>query len=252
MTMTHRNFVKHSTLIATTVSLFGLGGLAMTSPSHAAIIDLGDLTTWETFGDVISNSQTASMSTNALSNDDFGIGPDSAFNFSGNPAGLVGVVGGLEDFLGLPIGGLDPDPGNFEFAFEGSAIKQTFTVQAGDELFFRWNFLTNELLRPIGPLQDYAFVTIDDQVIRLVDNVNEASNPSSPYGNETGINTFSQAFLNSGTFTVGLGVVDVDDFDVSSALIINPIPEPSSTLGLLFLGILSAGSALKHKKKNHD
>jgi hypothetical protein len=46
-------------------------------------------------------------------------------------------------------------------AIEGSAIKQTFTANAGQTLSFSWNFLTNESVgNDANPnFNDFAFAT---------------------------------------------------------------------------------------------
>ena len=74
-----------------------------------------------------------------------------------NGGGAVSDVA-LETFLGLAVGTLDAlSAGDVT---EGSAIKQTLTVSAGDSLSFDWNFLTNEDTPDF--FNDMAFYSITD------------------------------------------------------------------------------------------
>ena len=123
-----------------------------------------DLTTWEVLGDgEIINAHSAYLSNNGLLNDDFGIGSDEKYNFSGKPA-VDNFFFGLETGLELGPGRLDLDPNKFEYALEGSALKKIVKVKAGEQLSFNWNFLSNETFFP-----DYGFLVVDKQVIKLAD-----------------------------------------------------------------------------------
>jgi len=90
-------------------------------------------------------------------------------------------------------------------ALEGSALKHTIQVQAGDTLSFDWAFSTREGL-PTDH-NDYAFMVIDDVLILLGD-VASAS---------TG-GRFSQTFSAAGTAQIAFGIVDVLDYGVTSRL----------------------------------
>jgi hypothetical protein len=102
--------------------------------------ETGDFTGWTTLGET-------SIETSA-----FGSGPTqgtSQASLSTEGAAFAGSI--IEEFLGLDPGSLDnlgtsldflPFPGGV--ASQGSAIRQTFTANAGDLLTFDWNFLTNE------------------------------------------------------------------------------------------------------------
>ncbi len=230
--------------IAAGIGIFGLSAIGMSQPAIAASFSPDN---WETFGDVELLGDGANLSTNALFGDDFSFGDDTEFNFSGNPANFVGFPGALEDFLGLEIGALDMGG----FAFQGSALKQTFEVEAGDTFGFDWNFLTNQ---DFIAFPDYSFITIDDTVTKLADIV-DATLPSDPYQFETGVGNFSYTFENAGTYTVGLGAVDINDFDTSSALSVSnvaiasapdeSVPEPSAVLALLAVGLLGLRQKFK-------
>ena len=167
------------------------------SPAQAAPI--ANLTAWAAMGDVQVSSLTAS-----LYEDDFPAAAG-AYNLSGVGTAEVGIPAGLEEFVGLQIGNLDPDPVNGVMALEGSALKHTIQVQAGDTLSFDWAFSTREGL-PTDH-NDYAFMVIDDVLILLGD-VASAS---------TG-GRFSQTFSAAGTAQIAFGIVDVLDYGVTSRL----------------------------------
>lgn len=229
-------FIKASTLSATLLSV--IGTFTVANPSQAALIDLS---IWNQLGDVNSPSLgQANLSTNALQDDDFPAA-DSNFNFSNNPA-IDSPT--LEFNLGLPTESLDPDPVNFIFAFEGSGLQQKYTFLQETQLVFDWTFLTNDLTQNINgfDFDDYAFISIDDQVFILASTNNSISNliPSSTDFSREISDTYTQIF-NPGTYSIALGVVDVGNNNNTSALIISnaqilnnqQVPESSSLLALL-------------------
>jgi hypothetical protein len=145
----------------------------------------------------------------------------------------------LESFLGLSTDYLS----NLGVT-EGSAIKQSITVNNGDILTFDWNFLTDEDSANTN-YNDFAFFTVNNTLISLA-NIESTFNivPSfSHLAKETGYQPFSYTFTSAGTYTLGFGVVDVDregggDTSVNSALLVDnvnvePIPEPFTILGTL-------------------
>jgi len=170
-----------------------------------------------------------------------------AFNFSGAAAADVAL---LEPLLGVAPGGLDPDPVNFVSAFEGSIIQRSLVVQAGSTLSFDWNFLTNE--SGPAPLPDYAFVSINGNLTRLAD-TGSVLQPSSFFTLETGYKTTSIVFASDATVVLGLGVVDVSDFTVTSALaidniLITPVPEPQA-YALLLVGLATLGALVRKRRR---
>lgn len=134
-------------------------------------------------------------------------------------------------------------------AYEGSVFKTTLTVKAGDELSFNWNFFTNETSTLLPNFfNDSAFLVVDSQVIKLAD-VADSTSASSLFNTETGQKSYTYQFTEAGNYTIGLGVLDMDDPTNSSALSVSnltlntpsdsqPIPESDTTLGLLIFGIL--------------
>jgi hypothetical protein len=179
----------------------------------------------------------------------------------GNAAPATYITGvaenSLEGFLGVSqFFGND----SLAEAIEGSAIKQTFTGKAGQTLSFAWNFLTNESVGSSANSQfnDFAFATVSNNsqnsFFRLADtSANFLVNGSkTSLFEETGFKTFSYTLPTDGEYTLGFGVVDVGEPTVISGLLVDKVqavPETSSTVGLLFLGI-GAVSVLKRRQKN--
>jgi hypothetical protein len=128
----------------------------------------------------------------------------------------------IESFLGLSSGTLD-GLGNGN-ATEGSAIKQTFSGTAGQTLTFDWNFLTNETTP--ASFNDFAFISLFPGGNSTLADTNSrfpllGNNVS--FNSETGFNTFSFSLPDDGDYTLGLGVVDVNDTIVDSALLVDNV-----------------------------
>ncbi|MFB2938905.1 PEP-CTERM sorting domain-containing protein [Aerosakkonemataceae cyanobacterium BLCC-F154] len=211
----------------TLTSLVSLSLILDTNPSSAAILNGNfdpNLDGWTSLGDVgVQNSQ-ALLKTDTV-NDNYAA---------------------LEQFLNSPAGGLD-QVGNGE-VFQGSALKQIITAEAGEVLTFNWNFLTNEPAESTD-FNDFAFFTINGNPVKLGDTFSEFSSSATPFEKETGFKSKSYKFQNSGTYTLGFGVVDVYDAGKNSGLLIDnvalskpasSVPEPSTVLGVLVLGSLGA------------
>jgi hypothetical protein len=167
-----------------------------------------------------------------------------ANNFSGTDAVRAAA---LETFLGLAPGALSP-------GFEGSAVKQTFTANAGDVLAFRYNFLTTE-----GANNDFAVVTLTGFGLSAL--ADTTTGPFVPSGvaldpvfgdpaRETGYRTRTFTFTAAGTYTLGAGVLDrADEFEPSALLLdgfdLQPggpaaVPEPATLTSLAIgLGVLA-------------
>ncbi|GGA47298.1 hypothetical protein [Okeania sp. KiyG1] len=202
-----KNFQRAITL--TTISCLTLG---LTNPVKAASLDL---TSWETLGDVnlVSNNQVL-LSNDADLDDDYQLGAASGtFNFSDTPA-VDNFFGDLEFFLGLNPYSLSQSGE----AYEGSVLKTILTVKAGDELSFDWNFFTNETSTLLPEfLNDTAFLLVDSQIIKLAD-VADSTSASSLFDSETGLQSYTYQFTEAGNYTIGFGVLDIDDPTNSSAL----------------------------------
>ncbi|GAB4181579.1 MAG: hypothetical protein Fur006_16750 [Coleofasciculaceae cyanobacterium] len=185
-------------------------GWQQTSPSTVTngSFETGNLTGWNTQGN------TSIKTTHS------GINPT-----QGTYQALITNGGGsvsdasLESFLGLSAGALD-GMGNGN-ATEGSAIKlSTLTVAAGTTLTFDWNFLTNEST-PSGTYNDFAFVSING--LKELGDTNSTFVLPSGSVKQTGYKQFSYTFAAAGTYTIGLGVVDVGDKTVDSSLLVDNV-----------------------------
>lgn len=112
---------------------------------------------------------------------------------------------------------------------EGSALQLTFNAQAGDTLTFDWNFLTNELESDlVGSSNDFSFAVLQSigseqqpLVYELTD-IHEVPNTSrTMFTNESGYRTFSATIDTSGTYTLSVGAVNIDDPLFDSVLLVD-------------------------------
>jgi len=216
-------------------------------PAQAQVLN-GDfssgLTSWTPLGDVSVQSGAAFLTTASVTFEDDAPALAGAFNFSGTAAADSTNI--LDTFSNLSVGALDPDAGSLIYAYEGSALKQSFTVAAGDVISFQWQFLTND------PLADYAYVVINGTKTDL-GQASLAGTPSSPFAFESGVNTFfSQVFPSAQTVDFVVGVVDVNDFNGTTALQfdnVQIVPEPSTAM-LALVGLLGlAGRRRSNERK---
>ena len=121
----------------------------------------------------------------------------------------------LEAFLGLPQGSLDDlvTTGSSNGATEGSAMKTTVKLQAGDKVTFDWLFETNEGFQS-GTFNDTAFVFVtDENGVVLADTFDISGGGAS--------GTFLFEAPADGSYTFGIGVVDVADTLGKSTLLID-------------------------------
>lgn len=230
------------------------------STAHASLItnggfESGNFTGWSTIGDTL------------VVNGSFGVTPaggtyqalitngpsPSSGSFSGNNSVDVTsiVYNPLDPFLGLPIGSVKQFSnaiGHF-LAFEGSAIQQSFTANAGSILSFKWNYLTDEGL-PI----DFAFAVLDGSLILLADSSTTQPGSGTLFAYESGYHTFATTLTGSGTHQIAIGVVDTGDPAVNSGVLlddftIRALPEPG-TLLLLISGLACLCTLHRTRKTN--
>ncbi|NEO33075.1 MAG: PEP-CTERM sorting domain-containing protein [Symploca sp. SIO3C6] len=155
----------------------------------------------------------------------------------------------LEKFLELNAGILDTI--GIGDATGGSALQQTFTANAGDVLSFKFNFLTNEFT-PEFEFNDFAFVSLTG-IDTLADTFSDFVSTITPFDAETGFGTFSQTISVSGTYSLGIGIVDLEDKIVDSGLLVDNIklksvPEPITILGSL--AALGFGAMFRRTRQN--
>ncbi len=138
----------------------------------------------------------------------------------------------LETFLGLSQGdlsGLNNGP-----VMNGSAIMQTITVGAGGgTLAFNYDFLTNApspASNPLAALNPFAFTT-QSSLTDFADNFSTLTAAPSQTGflYQTGYQTYS-VNLAPGTYSWGIGVVDVTTDQFSSGLLLSDISLTSGTI----------------------
>lgn len=226
------------------VGLLSLTSFCVASPSYAATISNGsfdnDFTGWTTIGNT--SIETA----------EFGSGPTEGTYEAliTNSSSSISTPD-LETFLGLETGSLFAlGNGN---ATNGSAIKQTFTANAGDVLTVDWNFLTKEETKTV--FNDFAFVSLNSLstlASSLTSPLIAFNGPDSAFDQQTGFQASSFTISTAGTYTLGLGIVNVTDTTGDSGLLVDDVsikavPEPASILGILALGVLGAWSLLKRK-----
>jgi Ca2+-binding RTX toxin-like protein len=193
-----------------------------TPPSTSKPADFGfesgNFTNWATLGNA--SIQTAAFGT-----------PPTEGNFQAliTTASPAVSDAALENFLGLNAGAIDAlGNGN---ATEGSALKlNTITVQAGEVVSFDWDFLTDEGTPSF--FNDFAFVSITPALVsELADTSSVFALSPTPFNQETGYQTFEYKFTTAGTYTVGVGVVDVGDTVVDSGLLVDNLNIFSEILG---------------------
>lgn len=161
-----------------------------------------------------------------------------------NPSGAAllvshdASVGDIEAFFGLTAGELaaaanDGDDNNGdELPINGSAIKQTVDISAGDEMTVRFNFLESETdggeQGDGSEYEDFAFIVINGEVIRLA-NVGEPGVTHQSivggfsWSEESGYLVFHFDFTVTGPVEIGFGVMNEEDNQVNAGLLIDQI-----------------------------
>lgn len=141
-------------------------------------------------------------------------------------------------------------------AFNGSAIRQTLTVNALDTLTFDWNFLTSE---GVGTPQDTAFFSVSrvggtSQTFLLARPINaNIAFTEAGFKEQTGYKSLTPPFQFNlaGDYVVGFGVVNLDDARFPSGLLVDKVtltavPEPTALAGL---GLLGLSLAMRRRRR---
>lgn len=227
---------------------------ALTNPNF----DQG-LASWDAFGDVtvLGANRRAVLSTASVDYDDDALGAGFNNN-SGNAP--VDFSFAPSELAGIPVAALDIDPVNGPFATEGSAIRQSFAATVGDivTVTFDWAFLSMDTVP-----NDFAFVALNDTVVRFADSNGGGSQFEGAFGdfslvnwNWTYGNSFSYTANTSGVQSLVLGVVDTGDYNLTSELRVDnisvqvtPVPEPQ-TYAMLLAGLAIMGTMAARRRQS--
>lgn len=214
-------------ILATVAVLLGGAGQVKAGFVNAGF-ETGNFTGWQTAGDT------------SVQGTIFGINPvggsyqallttlpsgsgDALQSYSGTPSASASA---LNAFLGatLPANAAGP-------ATEGSAIKQTVTLTAGESISFWYNYLTNE---DAGSGHDYSFVSINGSITTLADSASTLV-PATPDGNgnfsqQTKYQQFTLIAPTAGSYTIGVGVVDTGDTFGNSGLLVDNFAPPAAAV----------------------
>ena len=167
----------------------------------------------------------------------------------------------IEQFLGLTSESLNNLSKSNTFG--GSAMKQTFTANAGDIISFDFNFLTSEST-PNNAKNDFSFVSFASDVLDnpflhlLSDTFSNFVNSNTRFSRETGYESFEYEILETGDYTLGFGVANATTDAGHSGLLVDnvkvissvSVPEPNITFGLFvsaLFGVFSFPKKCKSK-----
>lgn len=135
----------------------------------------------------------------------------------------------VASFLGVPLASITaiaPSP-----LVEGSALRRTFDVRAGDRLSFRWRFLTSEGIQD-ALSDDFALISLGSAGVRLLADTfspRMMAQTGPFFQAATPWETFEYSVQHSGTLTLGLAVIDVRDAHLTSGLLIDSLTISSPT-----------------------
>ena len=219
--------------------------------------ETGDTSQWSTVGDVSATDSS------------FGVDPvDGSFQIllATNGASVaeaesaMGLASGrIQSIFDVGIADLGQSTGSGPI--EGSAFQQTFDVTApGDSVSFYYNLLTSENV-PESLSTDFLWWNLDrpvgEDTYGVIAHVNEAgfSSSGTSYDYETGYQTFTIRFSRSGSYTLTLGLHDVEDTLRDSAalfdgFLLRKTPEPN-TFVLLAAGLLGLAFHARSVKKTN-
>ncbi len=186
-------------------------GWIQTLPASNYAFEAGTLRDWSSIGDV------------KLERSPFGVNPTEGRFMARLTTGLGAVdQSKLETFGSFSNGALDGTPsGN---AREGSMLLRTITAEAGAQVSFDWNFLTNASTPSAN--NDFAFwivsfIGLGGPPAVVADTNDIFASSATVYNEETGWNTESVTLNFGGTFLLKIGIVDEDTTAQESALLVD-------------------------------
>lgn len=165
----------------------------------------------------------------------------------------------IENAMGIPTGTIDdifgtiPGTTSATGPTSGSAFRITFAAQAGDILNFDWNFVTQED-HPEDVTTDFGWSHLAFEGASVGEgNLGNALtstfvDTSNNMYDQTGWQTVNFNLGSTGSYTLTLGVSDVEDLDVDSFMLFDwfylsraPEPGTASLLGMGLLGLAWRG-----------
>jgi hypothetical protein len=126
----------------------------------------------------------------------------------------TGNQSSIESFLGLDPGdltGIAASGSGYDNATNGSAMKATMTVSAGDVITFDWFMDADDY----NPYNDFVFATINGQVFELSDISQVGSY------NATSWATFTYTATSSGPIEIGFGAMNTGDSGMDTYLLVD-------------------------------
>jgi hypothetical protein len=238
------------------IKLVLLAALLASAPASSATLQNGDfgggsLTGWTVTGNASSENLLAGLAPSGNAYQAF-IG-NVGVSVYALGAGAAVPVASLQSALGLAPGALDTlkiagDTGSVAF---GSAIAQSFTANAGDQLHFNWNFLSDEAGNHAG--NDFAFMLLDGTLQRIANTFSPLGATPTVFTGETGYQGFSALISSSGTHTLAFGVVDVNGVLGASAVMIDDVritavPEPGGVV-LMLAGLAMVAGVMRTRAR---
>jgi hypothetical protein len=239
--------------------------LCAAAPAGAVTInpgfETGDTSGWTTVGDA------------SVVDSGFGVTPtEGSYQLLMTTGSGSVSPGATETAMGMPNNSIRqlfrdyvrrPGQSRGMFPIEGSAVQQSFdVVAAGDYITFDWNFLTDEFNR--NPVETDYYTDflwgylegpggVEEFVLAHAnEGAGNFSTSNSTFDQETGSHTFTFTFAQAGSYTLTLGVHDVEDAYYDSGGILDGFqlirgPEPDSFL-LVAVGLLGlAWHGRRHK-----
>ena len=238
---------------------------------------------WATIGDAfLSNTARFSTPTAGSFQATMATATDGQF---GEHAGSGTTAALAETFLGVTSGSILAASGGSARVGDVSAIRQTFTLNAGDRLLFDYDFLTDEVYKATNPglsefntqpsadRNDFGFLSYRvgalSNVTKIVDTFDGytpgtdtafgtgflPTPDSDPLISETGYRQYTFLAPVTGSYTFGFGVStgesgQVGTSGVPSGLLVDnfrvvPVPEPGTWTAL----VLGATALLRRRKR---